>query len=165
MRPASTDIRITDGRVGISPCSTTGADTRLLDWTDGALIRTLFCGRGRQKVRTPRCGCWAPGVNQEVVHKGKVITGDPGTSKEGRERYDRWLPPGTAGGRHVARSHLSGPHHAQDQGAAIMLHDPRPATRVGSTRLRGVERSHQQNTHPELVRTIDKEVSRNLRDR
>ncbi len=71
-----------------------GVYTRLLDWTEGALIALYFAVR--EKPGYHHAAVWVVNpwkLNRKVVHKFEVVPpGDPGTTDEDRRRYDPWLP-------------------------------------------------------------------------
>jgi hypothetical protein len=71
-----------------------GLYTRLLDWTEGALIALYFAVR--EKPGYHHAAVWVLNpwkLNQKVVRKFEVVPpGDPGTTDEDRARYNRWLP-------------------------------------------------------------------------
>jgi hypothetical protein len=71
-----------------------GAPTRLLDWTEGALIALYFAVRENPGYHDAAVWVLDPWeLNIKVVGKDEVVPpGDPGTTSEDRRRYDRWLP-------------------------------------------------------------------------
>jgi len=87
------DLRLTDKWDWYFVMQHYGAHTRLLDWTDGALIGLYFAVRenkGYDDAAVWVLDAWE--LNARVVHKDEVVPpGDPGTSAEDKRRYDRWL--------------------------------------------------------------------------
>jgi len=70
------------------------APTRLLDWTEGALIALYFAVRENPGLHDAAVWVLDPWeLNWRVVKKDEVVPpGDPGTTKLDRRRYDKWLP-------------------------------------------------------------------------
>jgi hypothetical protein len=70
-----------------------GAPTRLLDWTDGALLGLFFAVRGNEGYHDAAVWVLEPWeLNKKVVNKREVLPpGEPGITSEDRKRYDRWL--------------------------------------------------------------------------
>jgi hypothetical protein len=70
-----------------------GAPTRLLDWTDGALLGLYFAVRENEGYHDAAVWALDPWeLNKKVVHKKEVLPpGEPGLTKDDRERYDSWL--------------------------------------------------------------------------
>lgn len=95
------DIRITDKWNWYFAMQHYGGDTRLLDWTDGALVGLYFAvrdGKGYCDAAVWVLDPWD--LNEKVVQRDEVIPpGDPGTSKTDKERYDKWLPSRFSGAR------------------------------------------------------------------
>jgi len=87
------DVKLTDKWDWYFAMQHYGADTRLLDWTDGALFGLYFAVKDNQGYDDAAVWVLDPwDLNQKVVHEDEVIPpGDPGTSREDRRRYDRWL--------------------------------------------------------------------------
>jgi hypothetical protein len=71
-----------------------GATTRLLDWTNGALIALHFAVKDNPGLYDAAVWVLDPWwLNMGVVHHDEVIPpGAPGTAKTDAARYRRWLP-------------------------------------------------------------------------
>ena len=71
-----------------------GAPTRLLDWTDGALIALYFAVRANQGDFPAAVWMIDPWwLNKTVIHKDEVIPpADPGILPEDRKTVAPWLP-------------------------------------------------------------------------
>jgi FRG domain/SET domain len=71
-----------------------GAPTRLLDWTEGALIGLYFAVRERPGYQDAAVWVLDPWeLNKRVVRKDEVVPpGEAGTSAQDRQRYVKWLP-------------------------------------------------------------------------
>jgi len=69
------------------------ASTRLLDWTEGALIGLFFAVRENEGYHDAAVWALDPWeLNHKVVRKKEVLPpGEPGITKEDRKRYDKWL--------------------------------------------------------------------------
>jgi hypothetical protein len=78
-----------------------GAPTRLLDWTEGALHGLYFAirhNKGYDDAAVWVLNPWK--FNKKAVGEEEVIPpGEPGTRKEDRQRYEKWLRDRFAKGR------------------------------------------------------------------
>jgi FRG domain/SET domain len=95
------DIRVSDKWDWYFVMQHYGMRTRLLDWTDGALLGLYFALRESKGYDDAAVWVLDPfQLNKKVVGKAEVIpTGDPGTAKDDKRRYERWLGDRFARGR------------------------------------------------------------------
>jgi len=70
------------------------APTRLLDWTEGALIALYFATHANQEYHDAAVWVLDPWwLNKKVVNVKEVIPpGSPGLARADKERYTAWLP-------------------------------------------------------------------------
>ncbi len=72
-----------------------GAPTRLLDWTESALVGLYFAVRGNKGYHDAAVWAmdpWLLNGHEKIIGKKEVIPpGDPGTTKQDKRRYDKWL--------------------------------------------------------------------------
>lgn len=69
-----------------------GAPTRLLDWTEGALLGLYFAIRDNKNCDAAVWALDAWELNKKVVHKDEVgHPGDPLISKKDKQLYEKWL--------------------------------------------------------------------------
>src|SRR5260370_270988 len=82
-----------------------GAPTRLLDWTEGALIALYFAVKQNSGCHDAAVWLLDPWeLKKKVVKQDWVVApGEPGTSAWDRRLYDRWLPGRFARGKRWPR--------------------------------------------------------------
>jgi FRG domain-containing protein/SET domain-containing protein len=89
------DIRPTDKWDWYYVMQHYGAATRLLDWTEGALIGLYFAVRENRSYHDAAVWAldpWELNRQRKAVGTKEVIPpGDPGITKQDRRRYDKWL--------------------------------------------------------------------------